>query len=274
MSRTRSYCYTLNNYTDEDILSLSTVDCRYHIYGKEVGECGTPHLQGFIYFHNAKSFNTVRRLHDRWHIEATRGTTQQAIEYCKKEGDWYEYGEEPISQKRKGEMEKERWVRARTLAMENKLEEIDADIFIRQYGNLRKIQKDYMPDVEDNDDVTGIWYYGAAGTGKSRTARDKYPNAYLKMCNKWWDGYQDEVNVIIDDIDKNHACLGHHLKIWADRYAFLAEIKGGAIKIRPKHIVVTSQYHINEIWDDQETREALQRRFKVTHFSPLVNISN
>ena len=30
----------------------------------------------------------------RAHVEARKGTIQQAIEYCQKEGDWEEHGEE------------------------------------------------------------------------------------------------------------------------------------------------------------------------------------
>lgn len=55
------------------------------------------------------------------------------------------------------------------------------------------------------------------------------PDAYLKMCNKWWDGYTGQTEIILEDIDKTHQCLAHHIKLWTDHYSFVGETKGGAI---------------------------------------------
>lgn len=95
----RGFCYTLNNYTESDIETLRALECRYHVFGKEVGEKLTPHLQGFIYFDNPRSFGNKLKTMLKWHIEPMRGTPQQASEYCKKSDPQpFEKGELPHSE--------------------------------------------------------------------------------------------------------------------------------------------------------------------------------
>jgi len=107
-AQSKRWCFTLNNPTEEDLINIGNVsndleshDLTYIVYGREVGDNGTPHLQGFCCFSSRKRFNTVRGvLGHRCHLEAARGTSLQAADYCKKGNDWDEFGEPPVERTR------------------------------------------------------------------------------------------------------------------------------------------------------------------------------
>ena len=100
-----------------------------------------------------------------------------------------------------------------------------------------------------NDKLQNFWYYGPTGTGKSFTARKIAPNAYLKTNTKWWDHYDYEEEVLIEEMAPN--LIGaHHMKMWTDHYPFACEVKGHQTRIRPKHVYVTSNYSIRECYPD------------------------
>lgn len=266
----RNWVFTINNPTLIDRSDVERIECKYLVVGEEFGETnGVPHLQGYVMFNSNKRRAAVSKMMPRAWIAVAKGTPEQCFNYCTKDDCWKERGTRPVFVKNAGEREKRRWDQIKASAIAGKLNEVPDDVFVQNYCSLSRIAKDHMRNAQDNDSVCGVWISGPAGVGKSRMARAEYganpDEVYFKMCNKWWDGYQNQPNVIIDDFDISHGVLGHHLKIWADRYSFVAENKGGAFNIRPKKIVVTSQYTIEEIWTDPETRQALNRRFaKVT----------
>lgn len=267
----RDYAFTINNWTDADLQNLTDLEnstqVRYLICGREKGEEGTKHIQGYVYFHNPVRFISVKKLLPRAHIEPCKGTPEQNIAYCSKDGDFIEKGEKPITQKRKGELGAEYWEKQLALAKKGKVDECDPKLQITHHNALHAIAARYAPMPKDNEEIVNFWYYGSTGTGKSRKAREENPGFYLKMCNKWWDGYNGEDVVIIEDFDKIHHVLGHHLKIWGDRYSFPAEVKGSKVNLRPKSIIVTSNFHPTEIWSDATTLEPIERRYKAVHFN-------
>lgn len=93
MSRAKNWCFTLNNFTvaDETRLQNLTNDVVYLIAGREVGPSGTPHLQGFVQFQSRKTLNQVIAIIGQCHCTITRSVLA-SIEYCKKDGDWFEIG--------------------------------------------------------------------------------------------------------------------------------------------------------------------------------------
>lgn len=261
----KRWCFTLNNYTTEEVDVVDNIAAQYLVYGREVGKKdNTPHLQGYVTFKGPKRLTGVKKLIPRAHWEIAKGTSLEAADYCKKQGDYTEKGTSPTPGQRTDLSSCTDMLKAgkslKDVAMEH------STTFVKYHRGLRDFalmcQKQY-----NHDDVRGIWYYGEPGTGKSRAARMEHPGAFLKPQSKWFDGYSGEQSIILDDFDKSGTGLGHHMKIWADRYACTGETKGGTIHLQHTVILVTSNYSIDELWfDDPQMTAALKRRFKVKHF--------
>ena len=272
-SKHRAFCFTINNPTGDDldaVHALADSGSDYFVCGKEVAPTtGTPHLQGYVHFKSPRSLAAIRKLL-RGHVIPANGTALHNRVYCTKDGDFFEHGQTPSDPAAQGKAEITRWEDAWTSAKAGDVEAIPADIRLRCYSTIKKVQADYMVAPPDLDAVCGLWYTGPAGTGKTTAARSANPGAFIKSRDRWWDGYQAQDVVILDDLDKYHVALAGYLKDWADKWTFKAEVKGGVRWIRPQVFIVTSQYEIDTIWEDQETREALHRRFKTTHFNKLL----
>lgn len=82
------WVFTWNNYPElwKDMLLACPHIGRY-IFGKEVGENGTPHIQGYMEFTKRVRPKTAIGI-DAIHWETRRGTSQEAIDYCAKDGDF------------------------------------------------------------------------------------------------------------------------------------------------------------------------------------------
>lgn len=91
VSPSKRWCLTLNNYTNEDLSSLRSIvpeKCSYAIICKEVGENGTPHLQGYIEFKNkGRPFNVFNN--PRIHWEKSKGSREDNFNYCSKDNDFF-----------------------------------------------------------------------------------------------------------------------------------------------------------------------------------------
>jgi len=261
----------------ENTGSFLPEDAEYYVFGREVGESGTPHLQGYVCLKEKKALSWIKKhIHSGAHWEVMRGTPEQAAEYCKKDGDFVEVGEIPESpQQCGGAGNKRRWVEAFANAQAGKFDEIDPQIRIMYHRTLKSIHTDCLLERAPLEgDLENLWYYGPPGSGKSRKAREDHPDCYLKALNHWWDGYRGEDTVLIEEWELGSGkYLGHHLKIWADRYAFAPEIKGSHLpKQRPKRIIITSNYSIDECFGpgvDEQLNLAIKRRFRSVQF-PLV----
>jgi len=269
MSRSRSFTFTHNNYDNTDM--EDQIQCKYIIYGKEVGASGTPHLQGFVSFDNQMTLSAAIKRLPGCHVEIAIAP-DAAIDYCKKDGDWTERGQWTTQKekgKKGGEKEKDRWANALELAKQGRFEEIEPELYTRYRSTYQAVHAESRPEPETiQGEMEHEWIYGPAGCGKSSKAREENPGAYIKDLTKWWDNYEAQEVAIIDDVDKYDVKFARMLKLWCDRYPFQAEMKGKQMLIRPRKIVITSQYSPEEIWEDEKTQDAMKRRLKIVELNP------
>lgn len=260
--KNRNFTFTFNNYPNLDL--VTNIDCKYIAYSEEVAPTtGTPHLQGYITFNSPKTHAQVCNLMPGCHIEVMHGSLAQNETYCSKAGRLVERGTPPISNDNRGRAEQLRWQRARESAKSGDLDSVDADIYVRYYNTLKNIAKDHATKPAPYD-VKCFWIHGPTGTGKSHAVESAFPNCYKKVMDdlKWFDGYNGEDVIYLEDLDIYHIKWGGMIKRLADKWPMQASIKGSMKYIRPKCVIVTSNYAIDEIWTDPNTLEPLRRRFR------------
>lgn len=260
MSKARAYCFTINNYVDSDFMNIRALveEAKYLIYGKEKGENGTPHLQGYVYFENQRAFKSVQGFLPRAAIFAAKGSPQHNYEYCKKEGDFVEFGERPMMGARNDIRAAYEKVKE-TSRMKDVVEMMPSFQAIKcaeQYLKYHEEPRNWKPEVR--------WYYGSTGEGKTKLALEWLGEGGKEVytcleTNKFWEGYDGHESVLIDDFRKDF-CKFHVLLRILDRYEHRVEVKGASRQLRARRIAITTPYHPRLVYETREDIGQLLRR--------------
>lgn len=261
MGRHRAFAFTINNFTEEDILFCNTLECRYIIYGREVAPTtGTQHLQGYVYFTNAREFKSILEKHKKWHLEVAKGSAEQNIKYCKKEGNFVERGEAPKQGKRTD------IDNIKEMVLEKKpMSEIVMEANSYQALKFAELATYHLyEDRTDKPYVTWIW--GLSGTGKTKFVHDNHEDIYIKDGTQWWNGYNQQEVICIDDFDGKWPF--RDLLRLLDRYKYQGQTKGGYVKINSPFIYITCEYHPEHFWNGNTYQQVFRRIdeiIKMTH---------
>lgn len=263
MARSRAWCLTINNYTEEEYNDIQAHG-EYGILGREVGQEGTPHLQGYIYFKDAKRLSTLKKINQRAHWEQSKGGHKSNQKYCSKENNFVEWGLLPDQGKRTDlDITRELVREPEPLRKVCDLMNFQCIKVAEKWLTYNEPKRTWKPEVR--------WYHGPSGSGKTKKANEDMPNAYTKTGpNKWWDGYDGHEDVILDDLRSSHIEFTELLMI-LDRYEKRVEHKGGMRQLRAKRIIITSIYSPDEMYRNMQARatthepiEQLLRRIDLT----------
>lgn len=259
----RKVCITKNNYTDviyAEYVKHITENAIYGIIGKEVGKSGTPHLQMYVEYKNARRFATLCNIYKGAHIEKKRASNVEASDYCKKDGKYLEIG--TFTAEHQGERNDLKNL-AESIEDNNNIRQLIEDNIATSNQHLQMTQKLmtlYEPPRDGKPEV--YWYFGKSGTGKTKQAHEQCSSRpWVSKGNlDWFDGYDGHEDVILDDFRPDHVPFSTLLRL-LDRYEFSVPIKGGFRQWKPKRIFITTPKSITEtyIYANEEIRQLSRR---------------
>lgn len=283
----RAWVYTCNNFTDDDKRSFAALAERavYWCQAPEVGESGTPHLQGFIRFENAISLQSLKKSNARAHFAAAKGTDKQNRTYIfgpydkdDKHKPANPDAEELGTMAEQGKRTDIEVVREQVVAGQS-MQQIA--LTARSYQSIRTAEILYKYiDMPRTEQPKIYWFYGPTGCGKSYSAEndimspDGPKKVFCPLTSKWWDGYEREEVVIFDDVRSSwfDAAGGFSwiLRL-GTRLPFRVETKGGSRQMVAKRVYITAPFSPDELFCHYAAGEDLQqlhrRITEIRHFN-------
>ncbi len=230
-NRHRRWCFT------DFGLNTDYNGYKYLIYGVELcPETGLTHHQGYAEFSQSTSMASVKRcLGNGVHVELCRGNQETNINYCKKQGNWREFGEKNNQGKRSDLLECCEMVKS------GKRGRDIADTFPLQFvvhrRGLAELSALYEPTRDWVTEVIVLW--GLTGSGKTRTAMEDGATL-ITYENGFFAGYDGEDTVLLDDFEgSSQMSRGIFLQM-TDRYKYLINVKGGHRNWKPRKLYITS----------------------------------
>jgi len=272
----RNFCFTINNYTNNDLTCLNNIlndkHVRYCISAKEIGKQGTPHIQGYIELNSPMRMKALNLLlGNRASLRIRRGSSDENVIYCKKDGDFKEMG----SRSKSGQGARSDLYSMMECIRENVPELEMCEIMPETCARFMRFASYYRSLVEAEASkpfrfVTTIVVIGKKGQSKSRWVREQDPDIFEVNCMDPFpfDGYQGEKSIILDDFG-GKLPYSQMLRI-LDGYRLRLSIKGGHRYAMWDRVYITDN-DLPDTWYQKGLR-SLRRRihyiFDVRNSSP------
>ena len=285
-TKARAYCFTA--FQDDPPTWDDTFT--YLVYQREVcPDTQREHWQGYVEFKSPKTISAAQKALDcpNCHCEKRKGKPSEAAEYCKKQESRKEYTL-PFEQ---GEINDDPNPGQRTdlLTLKRMIDDgtSEKELWEQEFAHMShnyKAMRSYMDlsqRVKARTWMTkGIWIWGPTGVGKSHKVFEDYdPETHFvyEVSDKgWWDGYEGQKIVIINDF-RGEIKYGELLQLidkWPKRVPrrcretcpFLAE-----------EVRITSSMPPEAVYSgvaEKESIDQLLRRLCVTQMGAVARVFN
>jgi len=249
----RAYFFTWNNpgksYDVLCIILQHVPDIRYFIFQYEVGENGTPHYQGYLQLNKPKLMRTLQNWLQKsdvfMHFQVVDDNVAECIKYCSKEetrhaGPWT-WGT-AVYPRQRSDLKRvaERVVEGEPL---EKLARSEPGVFTRYHSGLYALSR-YAKPPPDERPIYNQLFIGPPGCGKTHKGMTENPERFVKMADKWWDGYHGQKCVLWDDFAGAASKMPLTLLLQVlDKYQSRVETKGATEWMLSEKNVVTTNVH-------------------------------
>jgi len=245
---------------------------KYMCYQYERGESGTLHVQGMVLWTQSISTqNAKRRIGQNAHVEIARDV-EASRGYCMKE-DTRVHGPYEIGEYERHQGKSKALVEIEKMVKNGKPDSEIAEKYFQEYVRhhrgiaaarlaLTTSQTAYTP-------KRVFLFWGPPGKGKTYfvTKTLNLTCLYVKdPTNKWWDGYEGQENVMVDEFPGTLSALDW--KRILGELNITLETKGGTVRNKVKNIFLTSNYSLDGMFEKakQVDRDAIYRRIEGTYF--------
>lgn len=233
MARVRNWCFTSFEESEPEFTN-ETIN--YYLYQRELcPDTGRKHWQGCIKFKHPRAFNGLHKRWPLWHWEAARNWAA-AKKYCSKTESRLEppieFGTD-TAPNWQGESPSELW-------------ESNPDWMLRHHRAVASYNG-LLPATDRH--VKTIFIWGTTGVGKSHSIHEhtKMGTTFWHSGTKWWDGYNGQQSIIIDDF-RGQWDFEYLLRV-LDKYPMKVETKGGFVNLQSCTFYITSNLTLTELYN-------------------------
>lgn len=254
-------------WEDYDLETFRTrLNPSFLILGKETGDGGRKHFQGYVEFGKKRLGSAMDRcfrltwpLPTSCHYEISSGTAEQNERYCSKEDATpFRFGEPKPGQGTRSDL-----AGLFTAVKEGATDVELAEMDVGKWAVHRKALAEYRQFLQPKRSwpTKLIFMWGPTGNGKTAQAQHFEPET-VHYRDPFVQGYTgSSETVLFDDFDWKRMAPKYWLTL-CDRYPMTIEVKGGLRNWAPKIIIFTSNDDPKTWWPEAPpaTLQAIHRR--------------